>query len=196
MLWIHGIKTTAHELKLQKLESKILKAWNLETLKHPYFLCDSSFELVRVTLFFTLALVLGLLELILLSSLLVQILSILKPSSLLSLAQVLIMLEPIFCTLEVQVLSMSEPLFLSFLKHFLFFFEKKTQKWYLQWKWNCILEISSINAWASYHWQDPQIYLYHLALGEKRRLDQWWIGWCKDPTTNCQICHALLCPLS
>ena len=119
---------------LQKTEKKNIEGLKYETLKHPSFLCDSSFELVRVTFFFILALVLGLLEPILLSSLLVQILNILEPASLLTLAQVLIMLDPISCTSEVHVLSMSEPLFLSFLKHFLFFFENKTQQWYLQWK--------------------------------------------------------------
>ena len=72
------------------------------------------------------ALVLGMLELILFSSLLVQVLGMFEPAIFTSLAQVLIILEPIFCTSEVHVLSMSEPLlFLCFLEHFLFFLKTK-----------------------------------------------------------------------
>ena len=97
-----------------------------EILKHPSFFVTQVLSMLESLLFFISALVLGMLEFILLSSLLVQILGMLGPDVLLPLAQVLSLLEPIFFTSEVHVLSMCEPLFfLFFLKHFLFFLKTK-----------------------------------------------------------------------
>ena len=72
-----------------------------------------------------LALILGLLELIPFSPLLVQILSVLVPASFNFFGSGFDHVRTSLCTSEVQFLSMSEPLFLFLLKHFSFFLKIK-----------------------------------------------------------------------
>ena len=74
--WYKDSCTWTEIVEIWKQNLEGLKSWNFEA---SLFSCDSSFELVRVTFFFTSALVLGLLELIFLSSLLVQVLGMLEP---------------------------------------------------------------------------------------------------------------------
>ena len=73
---------------MKNTENKTVKAWDLklETSFFPFVTQDLS--MLESLLVFILALVLGMLELILLSSLLAQILSMLGPAALLALAQV------------------------------------------------------------------------------------------------------------
>ena len=84
------------------------------------------FSILESLIFSISALVLGMLELIFLSSLLVQILSMLGPAFFAFSAQVLTILEPILCTSEVHALSMFEPLtFPLFFGTFSLFLENK-----------------------------------------------------------------------
>ena len=126
----------------RKLKKKNLEGLKSEALKHPSFLCDSSFELVRVTFLLHFNSGFGLVRADSFSSLMVQVLGMFELDIFAFFGSGFDHIRANLCTLQVHVLSMSEPLLsLCFLKHFLFFFENKTLQWYVQWKWK--LEIGN-----------------------------------------------------
>ena len=122
LLWIQGIKTVAHGQNLQKIANKILKAWNLKFWSILISFVTQVLSLLESLYFFISALVLGLLELILLSSLMVQVLGMFEPAIFTFFGSGFDHIRANLCTAEVHVLSMSEPLPFSVFSSRSFFF--------------------------------------------------------------------------